>query len=114
MPAPCGARLEDGTDYGSRHPRRSSSIKPPRAIDPATYLRYSTGMAKKSSATETFPQRLLAIRQAAGLSQSALAAACGINERTVRAYERGEQTPPLSTLDALARALKINPSELIS
>ncbi len=56
---------------------------------------------------ESFPARLLRLRTKAGLSQRELAAATGITQAAYHALESGKCEPKLSTLRALASALKV-------
>ena len=49
-----------------------------------------------------FSQRLLELRQASHLSQSATAKALEIGNRTFQYYESGEREPTLSTLVRIA------------
>lgn len=60
-----------------------------------------------------FPARLKAARERAGFSLVALAAVVGCNEKTLRNYERGLQSPTIVGLEALARALKTTVAELL-
>lgn len=53
------------------------------------------------------------IRQAAGLSQEELAAKCGVHRTYVGSVERGERNITLDTLEKLARALEVEPLELV-
>jgi transcriptional regulator with XRE-family HTH domain len=55
---------------------------------------------------------LRSIRQAAGLSQGALALRAGISEKAIGALERGDRTTPrLATVVLLAQALNASPAE---
>ena len=58
-------------------------------------------------------QRIRRLRNAAGLSQYALARAAGIGRVTLVRLEKGEQTPRYKTLGAIARALGVDVSELL-
>jgi transcriptional regulator with XRE-family HTH domain len=53
----------------------------------------------------TFAQRLTALREAAGLTQYALAAAAGLHRSQVMHFERGTRGPTLATAVRLAQAL---------
>ncbi len=55
---------------------------------------------------ETFGDKLKAARQAAGLTQAALAEASGIPLGTIREYEQNKREPLFSKAVKLARALK--------
>ncbi len=61
----------------------------------------------------TLGQRIRRLRNAAGLSQDALARAAGISRVTLVRLERGEQTPRYKTLGTIARALGVDVSELL-
>ena len=58
-------------------------------------------------------QRIRRLRNAAGLSQDALAREAGIGRVTLVRLEKGEQTPRHKTLSAIARALEVGVSELL-
>ena len=58
-------------------------------------------------------QRVRRLRNAAGLSQHALARAAGIGRVTLVRLEKGEQTPKYKTLGAIAMALGADVSELL-
>ncbi len=62
---------------------------------------------------QTLGQRIRRLRNAAGLSQAALARAAGIGRVTLVRLEKGDQTPRYKTLDAIARALGVGVSELL-
>jgi transcriptional regulator with XRE-family HTH domain len=59
------------------------------------------------------PGRLRAARQAANLTQGALAAAAGAHIKEVREWESGRRVPQVDAVAALARALGISPLDLI-
>lgn len=52
-------------------------------------------------------------RQHRKLSQQALASRAGVSISYISMLERGERTPPLDTLEALARALSVSPLALL-
>jgi transcriptional regulator with XRE-family HTH domain len=54
------------------------------------------------------------LREAAGLSQSDLAGACGWHQPRVAAIERGGVNHTLSTINRLATALNVEASELLT
>jgi len=58
-------------------------------------------------------QRIRRLRNAAGLSQDALAREAGIGRVTLVRLENGEQTPRYKTLGAIAKALKVDVSDLL-
>jgi excisionase family DNA binding protein len=57
--------------------------------------------------------RLRALREAAGLSQLALAAASGVTNDTICRLEMGRRSPRRDSLGRLAHALGVAPEELI-
>lgn len=59
-------------------------------------------------------QRLRHLRQRRGLTQRALAAACGLSANAVGLIERGESSPSVSTLHRLALALEVSIADLFS
>jgi transcriptional regulator with XRE-family HTH domain len=56
--------------------------------------------------------KLRAVRIAAGLTREHVALRLGCSAVTIGAYERGDNTPTMATLIALAGALGIHPGEL--
>ena len=58
-------------------------------------------------------QRVRRLRNSADLCQDALARAAGIGRVTLVRLEKGEQTPRFKTLEAIARALGVDVSELL-
>jgi transcriptional regulator with XRE-family HTH domain len=61
-----------------------------------------------------FAKILRARREQARLSQMKIAAAVGGSEVYVRRMERGKQTPTVTTLVLLARALGVEPETLLA
>ena len=61
----------------------------------------------------TLGQRIRRLRNAAHLSQEALAREAGIGRVTLVRLEKGEQTPRYKTLGAIAKALGVGASELL-
>ena len=55
-----------------------------------------------------------ALRQAAGLSQEALADACGLDRTYVGGIERGERNPSLQNISRIAIALNLSLSDLMA
>ena len=53
------------------------------------------------------------LREERGLSQEALGFACGRHRTYVSLIERGRNSPSLRTLQMLADALEVQPSELV-
>ncbi len=60
-----------------------------------------------------FARNLQALRQKKHLTQEALAAKAGISVAYVSMLERGQRTPPLETIDLLAKALKVPALEML-
>jgi len=58
-------------------------------------------------------QHLHTARTARKLSQATLAKAAGVSVSYVSMLERGQRSPPLETLEALAKALRVSPFELL-
>ncbi|HEX9241511.1 MAG TPA: helix-turn-helix transcriptional regulator [Anaeromyxobacter sp.] len=48
------------------------------------------------------------------LSQESLAAKAGLSVSYISMLERGQRTPPLATLESLAKALAVSPTSLLS
>lgn len=57
--------------------------------------------------------RMKRVRESGGWTQEQLAEAIGVTPHTVSQYERGEQSPRLTTLLRLAATLRVRPGELI-
>ena len=57
--------------------------------------------------------RLSALRDAAGLSQKALAKRSGLTQSHISQIERGKREPQLWTLRALATALKVRVGDIV-
>ena len=62
---------------------------------------------------QTLGARIRDFREAAGMTQEALARAADIGRVTLVRVEKGEQSPRFKTLDAIARALGRRVSELL-
>jgi transcriptional regulator with XRE-family HTH domain len=60
-----------------------------------------------------FAESLKSARLARKLSQEALATKAGISVSYVSMLERAQRSPPLDTLEALARALNVRPAALL-
>lgn len=60
-----------------------------------------------------FGQRLRTAREKAGISRTRLAAAAGLDRSAMGLLERGARQPRLDTIVALARALGVDPAELV-
>jgi DNA-binding XRE family transcriptional regulator len=62
---------------------------------------------------QTLGERVRRFRESAGLTQVALAQAADIGRVTLVRLENGEQSPRFKTLQAIARALKMDTRELL-
>jgi transcriptional regulator with XRE-family HTH domain len=58
--------------------------------------------------------RLAELRLRSDLTQRRLSELSGVNPQTISEIERGIANPTLSTLEALARALKVELAELVA
>ncbi len=65
------------------------------------------------SLTKVVAQNLRLTRQHRKLSQESLAKKTGLSVSYISMLEREERTPPLDTLENLARALSVKPLELL-
>lgn len=54
------------------------------------------------------------LREAAGLSQEALATAAGVTRVSIARYESGDRVPPLTIAARIARALNCKVDDLIN
>ena len=62
---------------------------------------------------EPFGSTIGSLRVAAKLSQEKLAERSGLHATTISAVERGKMNVSFSTVEALARGLRIDPGELL-
>jgi len=60
-----------------------------------------------------FGDAVRAARQEQGISQEALGHLSGLHRNHVGEIERGELSPTVDSIDLLAKALKVRPSELM-
>ena len=65
------------------------------------------------SLTTIVAQNLRAMRAQRKLSQQSVASKAGLSVSYVSMLERGERTPPLETLESVAKALSISPLDLL-
>jgi transcriptional regulator with XRE-family HTH domain len=65
------------------------------------------------SLLDRFAGNVRRLRSKKGLSQKALADNIGISVSYVSMLERGQRSPPLETIEKMARALKVSPAVLL-
>lgn len=80
-------------------------------LDPG--IRLASTMPKQKKPTTDFGVRLIALRQARGMTQIQLAAAIASTQRAVSYYETGGGYPTPQALVALAKALDVTSDELL-
>ena len=71
-------------------------------------------MAKRADILERFGQRVRALRKEQGYTQEGFAAACELDRTYMGGIERGERNLALKNIDAIAQALRISLSELMT
>jgi transcriptional regulator with XRE-family HTH domain len=59
-------------------------------------------------------QQLHTARTARKLSQARVAKAAGVSVSYISMLERGQRSPPLETLEALGKALRVSPLSLVA
>jgi transcriptional regulator with XRE-family HTH domain len=74
----------------------------------------TTKTRRTASLSEKFAAHLKSERLRRKLSQETLAKKAGLSVSYISMLERGQRTPPLDTLEALAKALGVTPASLIS
>ena len=65
-------------------------------------------------ASAAFGRVIRRVRLKRGLSQEALADQCGLHRNAVGLIERGERSPSLETIVAIANGLGVRPSWLVA
>jgi transcriptional regulator with XRE-family HTH domain len=70
-------------------------------------------MTELASLLARFGSRIRDARQAAGMTQEDLAAACGVERSYLSVLERGGRDARLSTVTRLARSLNLQPGDLL-
>jgi transcriptional regulator with XRE-family HTH domain len=69
---------------------------------------------KQTAIVRSFGRLVRRCRKAHGLSRPELAQRCGLPSQYVKELERGQIDPSFSALNAIARALEMDPDELIN
>jgi transcriptional regulator with XRE-family HTH domain len=77
-------------------------------------LRHYAVRRPTSRLRKTLADNVRAYRDRHGLSQEALAEACGLHRTYVGSVERGERNVTLSTLEVLAKALGVSVPDLLT
>lgn len=73
------------------------------------------GKSRKRPTPKLLAEKLKAIRELAGMSQSEIARELGVDNRaSISGYERGDREPPLPILLAYARLVNVSTDILIS
>lgn len=67
----------------------------------------------KPDADMTFANALLRIRVSLGITQTELAARCGLNPSAINHFERGRRSPHIRNLGKIATALGVSSDTLI-
>lgn len=62
---------------------------------------------------QVFTQNLRALRAEAKLSQETVARETGFSVSYISMLERGRRTPPLQTVEQIAKALKVSPMSML-
>ena len=70
-------------------------------------------MARKIKILARFGRRVRELRKAAGFSQEAFAAHCGLDRTYIGGIERGERNVALQNIEVIAKALDVTISELM-
>jgi transcriptional regulator with XRE-family HTH domain len=65
------------------------------------------------SLLDRFASNVHRLRSKKGLSQKAVADAIGMSVSYVSMLERAQRSPPLETIEKMARALKVTPAALL-
>jgi transcriptional regulator with XRE-family HTH domain len=69
---------------------------------------------RSASLSDKFAANLKSERLRRKLSQETLAGKAGLSVSYISMLERGQRTPPLDTLESLAKALGVGPASLIA
>jgi ribosome-binding protein aMBF1 (putative translation factor) len=92
------------------HPQQSALMTAGIAVD---YLCLMIDEGEDTVYLQTFGRRLAALRVQRGLSQEELAEASGLGPGEVRRVERGQRDLSVIALADIARALDIQPADLM-
>lgn len=87
-------------------------LAPNLAPEPADQQKAPGGMGDEDA--RIFGARVKALREAAGLTQIALAKKAGVQQGQLSEIEIGKRIPRLDTIKKLARALDVPPHVLIT
>jgi putative transcriptional regulator len=68
---------------------------------------------KKTDLNKKIGQRIIALREKKGWSQSDLARACSKDRQAIEKLENGKVNPTLYSLYEIAKALEIHPKKLL-
>jgi transcriptional regulator with XRE-family HTH domain len=93
-------------------PPDAKNHKSPRGHRNHRDQRVDREKAQQRTAIVRLARRLTAGRLRAGLTQAALAEACGVTDETISRIERGRYEPAVSTLLRLAEALDLGLDQL--
>jgi len=69
---------------------------------------------KRACPSSTTSQQLHTARTARKLSQARVAKAAGVSVSYISMLERGQRSPPLETLEAVAKTLRVSPLSLMA
>jgi len=72
-----------------------------------------TATRKRTDTRTRFARNMLRFREALGLSQESFADKIGFHRTYISAVERGKRNVSLDNIDKIAKALRIDPIELI-
>jgi transcriptional regulator with XRE-family HTH domain len=76
-------------------------------------MKKNTSKGSEDTTAKSFGQVLQQLRRDRGLSQEELGFASGYHRTYISLLERGQKSPSLRTIFELAKALKVEPSEVI-
>ena len=100
---------------GSEHTaaNHSRSIPDENDAPPSAAVEAGTAAAAETPARAVVGKRLRSVREAMGMTQTAVAVAAGITQAAVSNYERGKRELPLSTLINLSAVLDLDLKQLL-